>query len=87
MNCLFHDSLFFGYLAIGTQKSFSKAKAKPLYWSIYLPHRFMSIRKAPSAKYTALTAMCASTVTQMVVVPCETIKIQLQVRIPVLLGM
>lgn len=47
----------------------------------------MSIRKAPSAKYTALTAMCASTVTQMVVVPCETIKIQLQVRIPVLLGM
>ncbi|CBK22031.2 uncharacterized protein [Blastocystis hominis] len=38
----------------------------------------MSVRKAPSAKYTALTATCASTVTQMVVVPCETIKIQLQ---------
>ena len=39
----------------------------------------MSVRKAPSAKYSALSSACASTFSQLVMVPCETIKVQLQV--------
>ncbi|KAK8793044.1 hypothetical protein WA588_006339 [Blastocystis sp. NMH] len=38
----------------------------------------MSVRKAPSAKYSALSSACASCFSQLVMVPCETIKIQLQ---------
>ncbi|KAK8816392.1 hypothetical protein WA556_001337, partial [Blastocystis sp. ATCC 50177/Nand II] len=39
----------------------------------------MSVRKAPSAKYSAASSACASTITQLVMVPCETIKVQLQI--------